>query len=152
MQNINKKTYIILAIFLVAIPAMVSYLVRGNISQYGSRVDKRLPDRSPERLFQAQTTTITGKILSVNGKVITVQNGKKLVGDIPLADDVKITDSAGIVTKEGKNTIETNKEVSLLLQLFGDTYKVVTITYVPEIPPVPTISIQSVLSPTGVTD
>jgi hypothetical protein len=101
-------------------------------------------------LLVAQTGSITGEILAVSGKTISVKNDKGVVGDVDLADNFKINTYTKVTATQPKNPkIETGKHVTLLLQVVGDTYKVVTLNYVPPIPSLPKISLPVVSNSTA---
>lgn len=93
------------------------------------------------KLLTTQTATIKGKVLKVEGKLLTVQNSSGLTGDVLLSDNA-------VVSKVNKNgtfaspsadlsIIEPNQEAIITLAYTGGVYKATLIQFLPPLPPAP---------------
>lgn len=100
---------------------------------------KLTEDKVPtSALFRSQTATFQGEITEVNENKILVKSDSGQIGEFPVSDKVLIykfkEGSAQASASSDLKTVETDKPVSIILELISGEYKVVSITYLPSLP------------------
>lgn len=100
----------------------------------------------PGALFNSQSASITGEIISVNGDVLTVKNlNNGVQGDLKTSDAVTVINpnvdkKSNSIPSASLSNLELNKKVLISLELKNGVYEVKLIQYVntpPSLPPIP---------------
>jgi hypothetical protein len=95
--------------------------------------------KSPEpSLFEHQTATINGKILTVNGNLLKIRNLQGVEGEVILSENVGIHDFTDPTASAsaGINKVKTNKDAIVNLEVMDSKYVVTFINYLLPVPAV----------------
>ena len=130
----------------IVISLVIGFLV-GNASSGTYKNGISMPSlQSGNPIFTTQSATVQGKINKVEGNKITVTNLSGNQGEFELSEMTVINK---IVTNSNKlntatsstdlSTLETDKDVSLILQLKDGKYVVLSVNYTPPALPLPSL-------------
>ena len=141
--------YVILTVILMLTAGIAGYTVGNlkpilkNITPQLNQNQTRVTKTNP--MFQSQSATVTGKIVSVNGSNITVTDAKNQTDQFPLSKRLiifKLSAEGGISSPSADlKSIEVNKDATLNLELNNNHFEVVAIRYFSPVsaktPPIP---------------
>lgn len=136
MINQNTHTPVYIGLFLII--ALQLFLIgmfmmqKNQVTQTTSKVS--LPQSSPaqSKLLTSQTALIQGKILKIDGQMMTVQNEKGVTADIEFGKAIAINGPQGLdiaTTSAAIKKLQLNVPVDINLVLVGDKYLVTSVIY-----------------------
>ena len=129
-----KPKQIIYLIVILLIGGVLGFFAGRSGGQKATQTNTT-PTTQANQLFRSQTATFQGEITKVNSGSLEVKSDSNQTGSLTLSDRVVI-----YKFKEGTNqatassdltSIETGKKVLIVLNLLGNQYKVVSISYQP---------------------
>ncbi|KKQ07975.1 MAG: hypothetical protein US19_C0034G0011 [Candidatus Daviesbacteria bacterium GW2011_GWB1_36_5] len=131
----------------VAVSLVVGFLIGSASSNLGKGGGiANLANLTQNDLYTSQSATVQGKITKVEGKMLTVTNSSGKSGELELSDNAiinKIKTGGRAINTATSSTdltaLETDKDVTLFLQMTDGKYKVISVNYTPPLPPVPTL-------------
>ncbi len=103
----------------------------GSISQPQNINDGVTKKTSP--LFNPQSATINGKITKIEGRNLTIVDNKNQTDTFQANDNLVVYKQKNGNTPASSSAnikdLELNKDAVIVLQGFGDTYKVISVSY-----------------------
>lgn len=134
--------YLLAIIVLISVSAVSGFLV-GRASNTQSLTPTTVKTEAPKQntIFTTQTATVQGKITNVSGSKVSVANEKNQTGEFTLSPKVVIykfaPGSSQATASQDVNSIETQKNVLVTLELSGNQYQITQISFLPPPPPPP---------------
>lgn len=93
---------------------------------------KELPVSISSSLYSSQNASIKGKIMKINGRKMTVENDRKISGDVTLGLVVLINENGNIslATNSAQlNKLKLDKDATINLTLIDEGYVVTSVNY-----------------------
>lgn len=148
LMSSSVKLYILaLVLFLVGLGLGLT-LSKVNFLNQVANITQNKQEDSLSKLLTTRTATIRGKVLKVEGKLLTVQNSSGMSGDVLLSDKAvvsKVNANGRLASPSADfNSIAPTQEVLINLvytdgnyERSSTAYKVTSIQYLPPPPPAP---------------
>ncbi len=141
--SLNLKIVIGIVIFIL-LSAGVGYLVgakKNPAQNQAAKTSDQSSSPSKNSFFQTQTASLQGKITKVSESGITVENDKKESKTFAASNKLAIykfaTNSTQATPSSDLKAIETGKNAILNLELVGNDYQILSISYLPSVSPPP---------------
>lgn len=142
----DKKILIYLLPFTTLFVGLIIGFFVGGKMYSGSPVSKigQAPSLA-NRLYTSQAATIRGQITAVKDRTIQVRNANGTTGDIKASNRIMIVkfspDPRNIVSPSSDlQSIETNKDVLMTLEMVNGNYEVIQVQYVVPGPALPSFA------------
>lgn len=151
LMSSSVKLYILaLVLFLVGLGLGLT-LSKVNFFNQVSNITQNKQEDSLSKLLTTRSATIRGKVLKVEGKLLTVQNSSGMSGDVLLSDKAVVSklNAAGRFASPSADlsSIDPTQEVLINLVYTDGNYKVSSIQFLPAFPPAPKLPVPKIKNP-----
>ncbi len=127
-----NQSFFLFALLIVILFLQILGLSQKPLPQNNSSFPTPPQTNIADDIFSSQTATIRGKVLSLNGRNLKVENDQKIAGDFEVGRVLLINDSTNLTIASSSadlRNIQLNKETTFNLLYTDNKYVITSITY-----------------------